>query len=118
MARHTKRWLDENTAWRLAALSQIKQWVEDNSQGPYDKVTNNVVIKRFARLEQFIWALFPDAPAAPFAPEDAAALIVLPRWKALAFARRMFGAGPGIAKDLIADDLDFNMDWFWPKGWR
>jgi len=118
MPRPSKKWFDANTAWRLDALAQIKQWVEENDQGPYDKFAHKIVLKHFQKLETFIWAFFPDAPPAPFDSYDAAALIVLPRYEALRLARKLFGGGPGITKDLQADDLWFNLDWFRPRGFQ
>lgn len=113
-----KKWLDANTAWRLKSLDQIERWVEED--GPLSERERAIVrrqaIKRFTRLESFIWSFFPDAPPAPIEPHSAAALIVLPRQQALRLARRLFGGGPGIAGDLEADDLSFNMDWFRPRG--
>lgn len=118
MKRWTQKERDANTTWRLGALAQIEAWVWNNDQGPYDKVARAVVIRRFAKLESFVWAFFPDAAPAPFATWDAAALIVLPRYQALRLAEKLFRGGPGICKELEASDIDFNMDWFRPRDFK
>jgi hypothetical protein len=111
-------WLKRRQQWRVGALQQIADWIQENNQGPLDRVVKNVVARRFDKLELFLRFYFPDAPPAPFTHEDAAALVILPRKKALKLARSLFGGGPGITRDLREEDLDYNMDWFTPEGWR
>lgn len=117
-----KRWSDKqlaaNTEWRLNALAQIKLWMDENNQGSYDKVVHKILIKRFDRLETFIHAFSPEAPPAPFDFYDAAALIVLPVHQAVDLARKLFGKNTGILKNLRAEDLPFNMNWFRPRGFQ
>ena len=82
---------------------------------PMTRGTYNIIVSRLQRLEDLVYSLFPDAPSEPFAVDDAAALIVLPRSDALRLARKLFGGGQGIARDLQANDISFNMDWFRPR---
>jgi len=116
---------DADTAWRREILDQIKTWVEENYAAqnvpqaerhyPY-----KTIIGKLSQLMTFLHVFFPEAKTAaePFAAYDAAALIVLPRWQAVRLARKLFGGGPGIAKDLRAEDLSYNMDWFTPAGFQ
>lgn len=107
-----------DTAWRNETINQVRQWIEENRQGPWDDRTRRIVIGRLTKLITFVRFFFPGAGEAPFAAWDAAALIVLPRQTALRLARRLFSGGPGIAKDLQAEDLTFNMDWFRPADFQ
>ncbi len=114
-----QRWQVEDakdTTWRKETISQVKQWVEEIE--PWDERYYSIVVKRLTTLVSFVRSFFPDVGAAPFDPYDAAALIVLPRPQALRLARKLFGGGPGIAKDLQSEDLSFNMDWFRPKNFQ
>lgn len=104
-----------DTKWRRDTIDQVRSWVEANRQGPWDERMHNLVIKRLTKLVSFVRSFFPEAGPAPFDPWDAAALIVLPRQQALRLARRLFGGGPGITKELQVEDLSFNTDWFRPK---
>jgi len=106
---------EAGTSWRRQIIDQIQRWVEANNQGLWDERYYNLVIKRLTKLVSFIRSFFPDAPEAPIETDLAAALIVLPLREALPLARRLFGAGPGIAHDLQAEDLTFNTDWFHPE---
>lgn len=107
-----------DTQWRRDTLAQVRRWIEENNQGPWDDRTYNIVIKRLDKLVLFVRSFFPEVGPAPFDPWDAAALIVLPKHQALRLARRLFGGGPGITKDLQTDDLWFNMDWFRPRDFQ
>lgn len=109
--------LEKATQWRLAAVAQIEKWMTETFNRPYDASTRQVVFRRFDKLENFIRSFFPKAPPTPFDARDAAALIVLPRHEALELAREIFRGGPGIAGNLEAEDLSFNMDWFRPRDW-
>lgn len=75
-------------------------------------------MRRLDKLDSFIRVFFPEAhrTGSPIAVDDAAALIVMPRAAALKLSRRMFRGGGGIAADLQAEDLTWNMDWFTPPG--
>jgi hypothetical protein len=117
LARRSKA-AEVDTAWRRQIIDQIQRWAEENQQGPWDDRYYNVIVKRLTTLVTFVRSFFPEAAEAPFDAHDAAALIVLPRAQALRLARRLFGGGPGIAGDLQAEDLTFNMDWFRPKDFQ
>jgi hypothetical protein len=114
---------DADTAWRREILDQIKSWVEEswaaeNVPQAERHYPYNTIIKRLSQLMTFIRVFFPETTAAPFDAYDAAALIVLPRWQALRLARKLFGGGPGIAKDLHEEDLSYNMNWFRPANFQ
>jgi hypothetical protein len=111
-------WIKARTEWRIKVVKQIKDWVEKNRQGPYDRVMHNVIIRRASELEMFMSCHFEETPPKPFAADDAAALIVAPRALALRLSRSLFGGGTGVAKDLQSEDIArFNMDWFKPRTW-
>lgn len=101
--------------WRRATLDQIETWARANSQ-EWDDRYRNWTIKRLDKLVLFLRSFFEHEPQELIGHEDAAALIVLPKASALKLARRLFRTGKGIAKDLQADDLWFNLDWFVPAG--
>lgn len=113
--RKNKKWLDANTAWHLAVLELIEQWVHSNRQGPYDETAKKIAMKRLMKLEDFVSHFFPEADPAPFDIQDAAGLVLLPKYSALRLARKLFGGGPGIAGDLKLEDLTYNLDWFQPR---
>jgi len=111
VGRPTKKWMEENTAWRLAALDIIKSWLAGRRQ-PFDETTRRVVVKHFSKLEGLVDFLYPDHAPAPFAPEDAAALIVAPWRQAERLARALF--------DERWDPEwtgSFNLDWFHPPAY-
>ncbi|HSX23259.1 MAG TPA: hypothetical protein VLE97_10850 [Gaiellaceae bacterium] len=101
--------------WRRATLDQIETWAHANNQ-EWDDRYRDWMIKRLDKLVLFLRSFFDHDPQELIGHEDAAALIVLPKASALKLARRLFRTGKGIAKDLQADDLWFNMDWFVPAG--
>jgi hypothetical protein len=101
--------------FRRQVIDQIKRWVEEEGQGPWDDRTYNAVVKRLTKLVSFVQSFFPGTDEEGLDPRSAAALIVLPHRQALALARRAFRGGPGISGDLEAEDLTYNMDWFRPK---
>lgn len=105
----------EGVQWRKTALAQIEVWANEQ-EGPVSSRSVGIIARRFDRLEAFVRAFFPGAGPAPFAFDDAAALVVLPKRRALKLARKLFGGGPGICRDLQEDDLTWNMDWFVPPG--
>lgn len=107
----SREWLNERISWRHNILTLIRQWVEKNDQGPYDKATHNVLLKRLERLEDLYRARYRELLATPFDVYDGAALIVLPRRRALRLARSLFQTA-----DVDEDDVKrFNMDWFIPQ---
>jgi hypothetical protein len=101
--------------WRRGALDQIEAWARANGQ-EWDASYRNVTIKRLDKLVLFLRSFFDHEVHELIGYEDAAALIVLPKSKALKLSRRLFSTGKGLAKDLHAEDLWFNMDWFTPQG--
>jgi hypothetical protein len=102
-------------SWRRNTLAQIESWSLANNQG-WDERYRNVALKRLDKLVLFLRSFFDYEPQDVIGHEDAAALIVMPKASALKLARRLFKTGKGIAKDLGAEDLWFNMDWFVPAG--
>lgn len=107
-------------AWHKGVLSQVERWVEVNKDdlGSWAQ-HRSTVIDRLSKLETFLHVFFPGKPEGFLVSiGDAAAMIVLPVNQALQLARAYFGGGPGIAKDLAAEDLSWNMDWFRPRGFR
>lgn len=104
---------ETDTTWRRQIIDLIRRWAEANEPGAV--FPHKTVVSRLTKLDSFIRVFFPEAGEAPLEPDLAAALLVLPRRVALQLARRLFGAGPGIAHDLQAEDLTYNMDWFAPK---
>lgn len=102
-------------AWRRNTLDQIEAWARANNQ-EWDERYRNWMLKRLDKLVLFLRSFFDNEPQDVIGYEDAAALIVMPKSSALKLARRLFRTGKGIAKDLGAEDLWFNMDWFIPAG--
>lgn len=105
----SKKWLEENIAWRVAALQLIKRWARDAGQ-PVDDAAFKIIVKRFQKLEDYIRILYPDHHPAPFAVEDAAALIVAPRYLAKRIISTLFD------RSLWEPEWtsNFNLDWFTP----
>lgn len=107
----SREWLNERISWRKSILELVRKWVGQNSQGPYDRVMHNVLLKRLERLEELYRSRYRELLAAPFDAHDGALLIVLPRHRALKLARSLFQHA-----DVDEDDVKrFNMDWFIPR---
>lgn len=117
----------ESIDWHIAALNHALKAVESvEAKGrPIDQPTKNVIMRRLERLEGFVFAHygkdgFPFQKA-PFDAEDAAALILWPRWKALRLAKKLFHLSTGsqlkVPRESEGEILElavesFNMDWF------
>lgn len=104
------------TYWRREVLDTMQRWVEERGES-YDKTTQNVLMKRLDRLVLLTRRLQDIAGPrkmgphpAPFAADDAAALIIWPKQQAARIARSLFGAGRGFE---LYEDLNINMDWFY-----
>lgn len=106
----SKKWIAARVEWRHKVLAQIRAWVEERGER-YDKATHNVILRRLDQLERLERAVHKDAPAHPYDPADAAAMIVLPRWRARQIARTLFHQKPFIDSWM----RKINLDWFTPK---
>ncbi len=109
--------LRKETAWRRKVTAKIQKWVEsdETTLGAWTPVVERIVTRRVVNLVTFTRFFFPDAGPELFDVEDAAALIVMPRWAALKLFKKLYRGGPGISSALEADDVkDINMDWFHP----
>ena len=102
-------------SWRRNTLDQIEAWARANNQ-EWDARYRGWTMKRLDKLVLFLRSFFDHDPQDVIGHEDAAALIVMPKPAALRLARRLFRTGKGLASDLHAEDLWFNMDWFVPAG--
>lgn len=112
-----EREIQEAVSWRSQVLHQIKEWLV--VADPKSAFPSRTIMSRLDRLESFLRAFFKHSWDSPvISTEDAAGLIVMPKHAALKLARRLFRGGDGIAADLHAEDLTWNMDWFQPPGFR
>jgi len=78
-----------------------------------ESITTRVIMKRAARLEELIHFFYRDEGfpylRVPFLADDAAALILWPKWKAVRLARTLL---PKIPRDMVEEWLEkINMDW-------
>ena len=115
----SKAWVDRNVEWQRSAINQIRQWTKEEGIN-FDKTTEAVVRRRWLRLDNFLKFFFEeDYKKYPvlFDANDAAAMIILPKYKAVKIARSLFHSGPGIAGNLQAEDITWNMDWFSPSSY-
>jgi hypothetical protein len=110
MPRPAPQWFKENAIWRSKVLQLIAGWAEHENGRGLDAVSRRVVLRRFARLERRVSFYYPGHAPAPFAAEDAAALVVAPRWAANKLVRRMFDTNR--IDSSILDGI--NMDWVMP----
>ena len=98
-------------SWHLAVLAVMQQWITEAGH-PLDKVTISVIQRRLINLERFVERI-PGVRSiyeqAPFAADDAAALILWPKYKALRVARALFDR----SQVEMYEDMTINMDWFY-----
>lgn len=105
-----QRWLEQRVAWHLAALNFAYDKIVEVEER-IDAPTKRIVMRRLIKMESLVDVIAPigkhsppRSHAAPFLHDDAAALILWPRRKAVKLARAL-----GIDEQYV--DI-FNMDWF------
>lgn len=119
-----RRWLADRVAWHKAALAFALEQVDRQLAAARDEhskqAAHRIVMKRLGKLEVYLnvyhatgkWSP-PRSHAAPFHHEDAAALVLWTRGRALKLAHMLGLAGSGPNGRADAEDLSiFNMDWF------
>lgn len=105
----------EFEAWHKALIEHAHAVVKAASPDErLDQATKNVIQRRVIKLEALISFFYRDEgypyQMAPFAVDDAAALILWKRPAAVRLARRLL---PKIPKDMVEEWLQtINMDWF------
>ena len=92
--------------------SLLQRWITDAGL-PFDRATDNVVQRRIERLEMFLGVVAGGKgiyEGTTIAADDAAALILWPKARALTLLRRF---GLSEAHRHLFEDINVNMDWFY-----